>query len=152
MLKKIKFLFEKIQKPILPFPPLLARIVVGVVFASSGWGKIQNLERVSNYFTDLGIPMAGVLAPLVAGFELIAGVLVLIGLGTRLASLPLIVIMAVAVQTAKSSELEGIVDLFSTSEFLYIVLLLGLLVQGAGRLSFDFVVGKKLEDGYGKNS
>ena len=59
--------------------PALARVTVGVVFAASGWGKLQNLEQVTGFFTDLGIPAAAFQARLVAGTELVGGLLGLAG-------------------------------------------------------------------------
>src|SRR2546430_12068320 len=81
-------------------PPTLARLAVGVVFAGTGWGKLHHLDKITSFFADLGIPAPGFNAVLVGSAELICGVLLLIGLFTRLASLPLIVVMAVAVLPA----------------------------------------------------
>ncbi|MES2905499.1 MAG: DoxX family protein, partial [Pseudomonadota bacterium] len=49
--------------------PLIARIVVGYTFMLTGWGKLNNLEQVTSYFTELGIPFPHVLTPFVAGWE-----------------------------------------------------------------------------------
>ena len=58
-------------------PPLLARIVLGVVFVQSGWGKLHDLDRVVAFFTELGIPAPQIQAPFVAGTELVCGTLAL---------------------------------------------------------------------------
>lgn len=118
-------------------PPLLARVVIGVVFVKSGWGKLHNLDQVIGFFTELGIPAPEIQAPFVAGTELVCGALVGVGLATRLAAMPLIGTMVVAIATALWSQIEGLSGLFATAEFLYIVLLVGLVVEGAGRLSLD---------------
>lgn len=126
------------------FVPLLSRFVVGLVFALSGWGKLHHLDKVVEYFRSLGIPAAELQAPFAAGTELVCGVLLLVGLATRLAAVPLIVVMLVALKTAFGAELgeaSGPVDfantLFGLAEFLYVVLLAGLVVGGAGRWSLD---------------
>lgn len=124
-------------------PPLLARLSVGYIFAESGWGKIHNVEKVADFFLELMIPAPHFQAYLVAYTELIAGALLLIGLATRLASLPLIITMVVALRTAKAEDIASLSDLFATSEFLYIVLLVWLVIAGPGRLSLDYLIARK---------
>jgi putative oxidoreductase len=118
-------------------PPLIARITVGVVFAQSGWGKIHGIENVINFFTDLGIPAPVFQAYFVSYIELLGGLAILFGILTRVVSVPLIVIMAVALVTAKREDIETFVDIFGLSEFLYIVILAYLLVDGPGCFSID---------------
>jgi len=126
------------------FPPFLARLVIGVVFVLSGWGKLHNLDKVVEYFRTLGIPSPEIQAPFAATMELVCGLAVLVGLLTRLAAVPLIVIMIVALRTAFASQLaeaDGLLEwlnvLFGLAEFLYIVLLVGLALGGPGALSAD---------------
>jgi putative oxidoreductase len=126
-------------------PPLLARIVIGVVFMKSGWGKLHNLDQVTAFFTDLGIPAPQIQAPFVAGTELVCGALVLAGLATRLAAIPLIGTMVVAIATALWSNIDGPNALFGTVEFLYIVLLVGLVIGGGGRLALDAWIDRRVE-------
>ncbi len=126
-------------------PPLVARLTLGWVFVESGWGKLHNLEKVVGFFTELGIPAPQIQAPLAAATELLCGLLLLFGLATRLASLPLIVVMIVAILTARRSELTGLSELFGFIEFLYIALLLWLAAFGAGPISLDRIFARKLE-------
>lgn len=118
-------------------PELLSRIVIGFVFIESGFGKLNNLNKVVSYFESLHIPLASLQAPMVAGLELACGILILVGFLTRLASLPLLAIMAVALATAKAEDIAGISDLFGTIEFLYIVILSWLAALGANIFSMD---------------
>ena len=53
--------------------PLLARLTVGAAFAESGWGKVHNLEKVAEYFAELGIPAPAFQATFVSFVELICG-------------------------------------------------------------------------------
>src|SRR5438067_13775731 len=92
-------------------PPTLARLAVGVVFAGTGWGKLHNLDKITAFFTDLGIPAPGFNALMAASAELVCGVLILVGLFTRLAAIPLMVVMLVAIVTAKRGEVGGVSDL-----------------------------------------
>jgi putative oxidoreductase len=126
-------------------PPLFARLVIGVVFAHSGWGKWTHLDQVVKFFGDLGIPFPALQAPFVASVELGGGVLVLVGFATRLAAVPLIGTMVVALATALSGKITGVNALFGLAEFLYIALLVQLFVGGAGAISLDRFVARALD-------
>jgi putative oxidoreductase len=76
-------------------------------------------------------------APLIACIELVGGTLILLGLFTRLAALPLMAIMAVAILTAKRSDIDGIRTLLAFDEFTYLAGFLWLFVAGAGKASLD---------------
>ncbi len=116
---------------------------MGFIFIQSGWGKITHLDRVVEFFMSLGIPAAGIQAPFVAGVELVCGILILTGLFTRLAAIPLIGTMVVAILTARIQDVQQLADFLSLPEFLFIVLLLWLAIKGAGKASFDACLCKK---------
>jgi putative oxidoreductase len=118
-------------------PPLVARLTLGYVFTRSGWGKLHNLDRVTRFFDSLGIPAPGANAALVGSIELVCGALLVIGLATRLAALPLIPTMVVALITARRGDISSLGDLFATQEFLFIVILGWLVIGGAGAVSAD---------------
>lgn len=118
-------------------PPTIARLSVGWVFLRAGSGALRKLPGVVAYFESLGIPMPRFLAPLVAEVECVCGMLLIFGLGTRLAGLPLIVTMAVAILTAKRAEIHALSDLFGLPEYLYVLLCLWLSAYGAGPISLD---------------
>jgi putative oxidoreductase len=126
-------------------PPTVARLTLGWVFLQSGWGKLHNLPRVIEFFGSLGIPAPQVQAPLAAFFEFACGLLMLFGLATRVASLPIIVIMVVAIVTAKKGDVHELSDLFGLSEYLYICLALWLGAYGAGPISADAVIAKRMD-------
>ena len=118
-------------------PPTLARIVVGVVFVQSGWGKLSDIDKVIEFFTSLGLPMPTFQAYLASTTELVCGALLLVGFATRFAVVPLIVTMIVAIRTALWDQVDGVASLFTMIEFLYIVLFVWLGVTGAGPISLD---------------
>lgn len=126
--------------------PLLVRLTVGLVFATTGWGKLQNLDNVVQFFESLGIPAPGFHAAFVSGLELVGGLLVLAGLGTRIFSALLIGVMAVALWTARWSELHGVVDLANTIELTYLVMFAWLVVSGAGAVSLDHLLTRRGSD------
>ena len=126
-------------------PPTVARLAVGWIFLQSGWGKLNDLPKVVAYFADLGIPAPQFQAPLAAATEFVCGALLLLGLGTRLASLPLIGTMLVAILTALRGDIHELSDLFGLAEFLYIALLLWLGAYGPGPISLDRLFAGRLE-------
>src|SRR3569832_221015 len=67
--------------------PTLARLTLASVFIGTGWGKLNNLGSTIEYFTSLHIPAPAFNARLAAGTEFVGGVLLLLGLFTRLAAL-----------------------------------------------------------------
>ena len=126
-------------------PPLLVRFVIGFVFVNTGWGKLHSLDHLIQYFTELKIPFPQIQAPFVAGIEFVCGGLVLVGLATRFAAFPLVGTMVVAIATALWPDLDGLNDLLGRAEFLYIVLLVGLVVRGAGAVSIDSLLAKRID-------
>jgi putative oxidoreductase len=133
-------------------PPTLARLAIGVVFVGTGWGKLQNLEKITGFFTELGIPAPGFNAVLVSSAELVCGAVILIGLLTRLASIPLMVVMVVAIATAKRADIGGVPDLLGFLETLYVVLLSWLATAGPGPLSIDRFLVRALGSAAAKRS
>jgi putative oxidoreductase len=128
-------------------PPLVARVTIGVVFVQTGWGKLANLDKTIGYFRSLGIPAPEFQAPFASASELIFGALVLVGLFTRFAAIPLIIIMIVALETAAYEPAKAIEEgtlnyLFGLSEYLYIVILLWLAVYGPGPVSIDRFIAR----------
>jgi len=119
--------------------PLAVRLSLGAVFLGTGWGKLHNLGQVTSFFTDLGIPFPAAQAALVSGVELVGGTLILLGLFTRFAALPLMGTMAVAILTAKRPEIDGLRSLLAFEEFTYLAGFLWLLVAGAGKASLDWL-------------
>jgi len=117
--------------------PLLVRLTLGLVFVTSGWGKLHSLDDVTKFFESLNIPAAGIQARFVSCVEFGGGLLLIAGLGTRIVSALLIGVMTVAILTAKLPELHGVVDLAGTDEFAYLVMFVWLVVSGAGAVSVD---------------
>jgi putative oxidoreductase len=123
--------------------PLAVRLVIGLAFAVTGWGKLHNLEQVTEYFTTLHIPAPGLQAAFVSSVELIGGLLLIVGLGTRIAAAFLIGVMTVATLTAKLPEAEHLIDLISTIELTYLAIFVWLVVSGAGKASIDHVIARR---------
>ena len=133
-------LAARIGKALDWLPPTVARLGLGWLFALSGWGKLHALDDVTTFFTTLGLPAPHFQATLVASTELVCGGLLLLGLATRFAAIPLMITMVVALVTALSDRIESPADLFGIAEALYIVLLGWLATRGPGPISLDHAI------------
>ncbi len=123
--------------------PTLARLTVGLVFIGTGWGKLHNLGDVTDFFASLHIPAPGFNARLAASTEFFGGIAVLVGLGTRLAALPLGFTMVVAILTAKRGDITGLTALVGFEEWSYLVFFIWLALAGAGPLSLDALIRRR---------
>src|SRR5215831_11598569 len=89
-------------------PALLVRLYVGYFFFETGLGKVRNLAAMTERFTEWGIPAPAFNAALSGFTELIGGGLIVLGLLTRLVSIPLIINMAVAVLAVRMKKVSGL--------------------------------------------
>jgi putative oxidoreductase len=127
-------------------PPLVARIVVGWVFLWSGWGKLNALPRMIENFRSWGIPYPEILTPFVSGVEFVGGILLLVGLFTRVAAVPLIVVMVVAIISAKWADVDSLETLLGFEEVSYLALFLWLAIAGPGPISLDYLLTRGRRD------
>lgn len=66
----------------------LVRVMTGLLFAVHGFQKFQGgIGGIAGYFAKVAIPLPGVAAPVIAGIELVGGVLLVLGAGTRVVAL-----------------------------------------------------------------
>jgi putative oxidoreductase len=125
-------------------PALLSRLAMAGEFIPSGWSNLHSLPKMTAYFESLHIPAPRFNAVASGMTELVAGVLLLVGLGTRFAAASLIAVMAVAIVTAKIH--EGTVNSIDTFLYLaepgYVVILVWLVFHGGGRASLDARLAK----------
>src|ERR1700688_342203 len=92
-------------------PFLLAvRLYWGWQFMQTGWGKLSDIHKVVGFFTQLGIPAPALNAWFVSRLEFAGGLVLIVGLGSRLVALPLVIDMIVAYITADREALFSIVS------------------------------------------
>lgn len=118
--------------------PLVARIVTGWVFLWTGWGKLTHLPLVTQNFEGWGIPAPALLAPITSGIEFFGGILLVLGLLTRISAGALGVVMIVAIATVQWAEVDSFLTLVGLEEVMYLALFLWLAIAGAGRVSIDY--------------
>ncbi|MDF2457547.1 MAG: DoxX family protein [Cytophagaceae bacterium] len=121
---------------------ILIRLMVGVVFLSEGLQKFLFPDsRGAGRFVKIGLPAPEFLGSFVGTFEILCGILVLLGLFTRLSSIPLLIIMLVAFATTKSEVFlnDGFWELLHGSRTDWAMLLgsIFLLIKGGGAFSID---------------
>jgi len=119
----------------------------GWSFFLTGKGKLMNLDKTAGFFADLGIPLPKLNAILAGSTECVGGLLLLLGLGARLASVPLIFTMLVAYATADKEALQSIfsdTDKFTgATPFLFLLACLIVFAFGPGKISLDAALSKK---------
>ena len=126
---------------------ILIRLMVGVVFLSEGIQKFLFTGTLgAGRFEKIGLPSPEFLGSFVGSFEIICGTLILFGLLTRLASIPLIIIMLVAIATTKLEILtqKGFWGMMHESRTDWAMLLgsIFLLIRGGGFWSVDKALTK----------
>nr|WP_315167703.1 DoxX family protein [uncultured Flavobacterium sp.] len=124
---------------------IIIRLIVGAVFFSEGVQKfLFPAIRGAGRFEKIGFPSPDFLGSFVGFFEILCGILLLVGLLTRLASIPLIIIMLVAFTTTKAEVLanDGFWELLHGSRTDWAMLLgsVFLLIKGAGHWSIDKII------------
>ena len=124
---------------------ILIRAMVGLVFLSEGIQKFLYPEiRGAGRFLKIGLPSPEFLSYFVASFEIVCGILIVLGLFTRLAVLPTITIMLVAIFSTKIPMLseDGFWSMAHAARTDFSMLLgsIYLLIVGAGPLSIDAVL------------
>jgi putative oxidoreductase len=120
--------------------PLMVRIYFGYFWTETGWGKIHNLDAFTQRFIGWGIPYPHFSAALSGYTEWTGGILIMLGLLTRLVSIPLMFNMLVAIVKVKVKEVTGINDFAEMDEALYIFILFWLMMAGPGRVSVDHLI------------
>jgi len=130
---------------LLKSPFLLAvRLYWGWQLVQSGWGKLHHLDRVTEFFTSLNLPAPGLTAHFVSGLELVGGIALILGLGSRLFGLMLTVNMLVAYWTADRDALTSFFSdpgkFYNADPYTFLFAALIVLIFGAGLFSMDAVV------------
>ena len=130
-------------------PLLLAiRLYWGWEFMQDGLGKLNHLDKVTDYFTSLNLPQPHVTAIFVSLLELVGGALFALGVGSRLISLLLFVNMTVAFWVAEREAFGSILsnpDKFTgASAYNDWFATLIILIMGPGYLAVDTILRKFL--------
>jgi putative oxidoreductase len=130
-------LVSKLQSPFL----LCVRLYWGWQLAESGWGKLHNLDKVTEYFTSLNLPMPAQMAVIISCVELFGGIFLAIGLFSRITALGLTINMIGAYVTG---DREALLSFFSDPDkfsaaapYVFLIASLIILIFGPGKFCVD---------------
>jgi putative oxidoreductase len=129
-------------------PFLLAlRLYWGGSFVLAGWAKLMHLAKIADYFSGLGIPFPQANAIAAASVESVGGLCLVLGLFSRIVTVPLLFVLGVAYATAESDALHAIwtePDKFTgATPFLFAFACLVVLLFGPGLLSLDALLCRR---------
>jgi putative oxidoreductase len=140
-IEKLYNLFGRVASSLQsPFLAII-RVYWGWQIAQNGWGKLHNLTHVAEFFASLGLPAPGPTAAFVATFEFVGGILLAIGLLSRIAALGLAIDMAAAYITADREALFSFFSdpgkFYNADPFIFLLVGLLILIFGPGKISAD---------------
>jgi putative oxidoreductase len=132
-----------LQSPLL----LLVRLYWGWQFAQSGWGRLHHLGTAAQFFSSLGLPAPELTVIFISLLELAGGVLLILGLGTRLTGLflagDMIGAYALADRDALGSILTDPGKFYGADPYTFLFASVLVLAFGAGRFSVDYWLWKR---------
>lgn len=137
---------SKLQSPFL----LGVRLYFGWQLVTSGWGKMHSIPHFTELFAGWGIPFPGLNAHFIAGLEFFGGILLMVGLGSRLIAFLMTCNMLVAYWTADREAFKSFFsdpDKFTAAapfDILWMALIV--LIFGAGFFSIDALLKRRLKE------
>lgn len=124
---------------------LFVRLYWGWQLVESGWGKLHNLDKVTEFFTSLGLPMPGSTAVFISSLEFFGGILLALGLFSRVISLMLTVNLITAYITGDREALFSIFSdpdkFMAAAPFTFLFASLLILIFGPGKIAVDTLLG-----------
>lgn len=126
-------------------PFLLAvRLYWGWQLWQTGWGKVTHIPHVVEYFTSLGVPAPAVNAHFIAWLETVGGILLIVGLFSRLIAVPLAIDMIMAYVLADREALASVFSdpgkFYTADPYTFLFASLLILVFGPGKFSLDSLI------------
>ena len=126
---------------------LLVRLYWGWQFAQSGWGKIHRLPQVTQYFASLNIPFPTLNAAFVSWLELVGGILLILGLASRLTALLLAIDMVVAYVAGDPEALRAVISnpgkFYNADPYTFLFASLLVLLFGPGKIALDYLLERR---------
>jgi len=151
LLLRLRHLYKRFFAAVdyLRSPFLLAvRLYWGWQLIQSGWGKLHNLPKVTEFFTSLNLPMPAQMAVFISCVEFFGGIFLAIGLLSRLTALVLTVNMIMAYVTADTEALRSIFSdpdkFYAAAPYVFLIASLIILIFGPGKLSLDTILERLL--------
>jgi putative oxidoreductase len=134
-----------LQSPFL----LLVRLYWGWQFAQSGWGRLHHLDTASQFFASLNVPLPGPTCVIISLLEVVGGILLILGLGSRLTGLLLTGDMIGAYVLSDREALRSILTdpgkFYGADPYTFLFASLLILIFGPGRFSLDYWFWRRRE-------
>lgn len=135
---------SSLQSPFL----LIVRLYWGWQYHITGRGKLHDLDKVTNFFTDLGVPAPHANAIFVSGLEFLGGLLLMLGLASRPTALVLAIDMVVAFLLADREALGSIFSdpdkFYAAAPYTFLFASLIVLIFGPGKVSVDAWISSRM--------
>jgi putative oxidoreductase len=123
---------------------LAIRLYWGWQFSQAGWGKVTNIPHVTEYFTSLGVPAPALNAYFISWLEVVGGILLALGLFSRLIALPLTIDMIVAFIVGDREALGSVFSdpdkFYAAAPYTFLFASILILFFGPGKLSLDTLI------------
>jgi putative oxidoreductase len=125
---------------------LFVRLYWGYQLIQSGWGKLHHLDKVTEFFTSLNLPMPAQTAVAISCLEFFGGIFLAIGLLSRLTSLALTINLIVAYITADREALFSIFSdpdkFYAAAPYTFLVASVIVLLFGPGKFAVDSLLNR----------
>lgn len=133
-----------LKSPIL----LLCRLYWGALFVAAGWEKLHDIPHFAQLLQTYHFPAPNLMASIAAGCEFFGGLCLMLGFATRLAAIPLIIVMLTAYSTVHVESLHQFFQkpsvFVAEAPFNFLLTTLLVLAFGPGRFSIDYMLEKWL--------
>jgi putative oxidoreductase len=125
---------------------LFVRLYWGYQLIQSGWGKLHHLDKVTEFFTSLNLPIPAQTAVAISCLEFFGGIFLAIGLLSRLTSLALTINLIVAYITADREALFSIFSdpdkFYAAAPYTFLVASVVVLLFGPGKFAVDILLNR----------
>lgn len=139
-IKKLYLEFTRLSEYLKSIFLLMARLIVAYGFYEPAMNKWADIGSVAQWFGSIGIPFPLLNAYMAASMEIAGVILLALGLLTRFISIPLIIIMIVAIIAVHLPNGFSAADNGFEIPLYYLIFLLGFIAHGAGKFSFDRLI------------
>lgn len=145
MIKKLYLIWADKMEMLRDISPLMFRLILAYGFYEPAKNKIADVHAIGDWFASMELPAPYFQAYLATYTECAGVILLILGLGTRIISIPLLITMIVAIKTVHWENGFAASDNGFEIPLYYMAMLLSLLFTGAGKISLDHLIVKRLE-------
>ena len=142
-MKKLISLYLSILNSLRDLPPLLFRLILAYGFYEPAMKKLSDIHAIGDWFASMGYPAPYLNAYMATGTECLGVICLLLGLGLRFMTIPLMVVMVVAIKTVHLANGFSCGQNGFEVPFYYFFMLFSLLITGAGKFSVDGLIASK---------